>query len=219
MPQPLTIREGRLAVSKEADFRRELDALYARRTDWLRHSIFRGRPGPPTKFSRKTVNRAIKKLQAIASDALASSLARTEFFDRVEERYRWYNRKGKGHGRTAKVKNFKAWYRRKVRHRRCIYAFWAMDRCLYVGKSKGGAGRVASHFTAFWFGQATRVDIYAVTGDRDLPILECLGIHRFQPSYNKSRAEAKKWTAKCPLCKLHRGIEAELRSIYRLHGA
>ncbi len=202
-------------MSKEGDFRRELDALYERRTDWLRNCLS-GRRGPPTKFSRKTVNRAIEKLQSIASDALAKSLARTEFSDRVEDSHRWYNRKRKGHGRDAKKKNFKAWYRAKVRRRRCIYAFWAKDRCLYVGKSVNGGGRVASHFKEYWFGRTTRIDVYAVTGDRDLPILECLGIHRFQPSYNRSKAEEKKWTAKCPLCRLQRDIESELRSIYRL---
>jgi len=205
-------------LSKEADFRRELDALYERRTDWLRHCLS-GRPGPPTKFSRKTVNKAIKRLQEIASDALAKSLARSEFSDRVEDRHRWYNRKAKGRGRDAKKRNFKKWYKTKVRHKRCIYAFWAKDRCLYVGKSAGGGGRVAGHFNEFWFGNATRIDVYSVSGDRDLPILECLGIHGFQPTYNKSKAEEKKWTAKCPLCKLHRGIEAELRSIYRLKAA
>jgi len=203
-------------MSKEAEFLRQLNDLHAKRTDWLRHCLSRGRPGPPSKFSRKTVNKAIESLQAIASDALAKNLAKTEFFDRVEERRRWHNRKKKGWGRDAKKKNFKIWYRAKVRHKRCIYAFWAEDRCLYVGKSTTGAGRVASHFKEYWFSRATRIDVYAVTLDRDLPILECLGIHRFQPSYNKSRAEEKKWTPKCPLCKLHRDIESELRSIYRL---
>lgn len=203
-------------MSNEADFRRELNALYERRTDWLRHCLSGGRPGAPSKFSRTIVNKAIEKLQDIASDALAKNLARSEFSDRVEDRHRWYNRKKKGWGRDAKKTNFKAWYKEKVRHRRCIYAFWAKDRCLYVGKSAKGAGRVAGHFTEFWFGRASRIDVYAVTGDRDLPMLECLGIHRFQPIYNKSKAEEKKWTAKCPLCKLHRDIESELRSIYRL---
>lgn len=202
-------------MSREGDFRRELDALYEKRTDWLRNCLS-GRPGPPTKFSRKTVNRAIERLQSIASDALAKSLARTEFSDRVEDRHRWYNRKRKGHGRDAKKKNFKVWYKEKVRHKRCIYAFWGKDRCLYVGKSVNGGGRIASHFSSYWFNKATRIDVYAVSGDRDLPILECLGIHRFQPSYNKSKAEEKKWTAKCPLCRLQRDIESELRSIYRL---
>lgn len=203
-------------MSREGDFRRELDDLNRRRTDWLRHCLSGGRPGRPPEFSRKTVNKALKNLSQLAEDALAKNLARTEFAARVEERRRWFNRKRKGWGRDAKKKNFVKWYNAKVRHRRAIYAFWSEERCLYVGKTKNGAGRIASHFTAFWFGRVTRVDVYAVSGDRDLPILECLGIHRFQPTYNKSKAEQKKWTAKCPLCKLQKDIAAQLRKIYIL---
>ena len=206
-------------TSRAGDFRRELDALYERRTDWLRHCLTGGRPGRPPKFSRKTLNEAIRRLQSIASDALATSLAKTEFSDRVEEKHRWLVRNTKGWGRDAKQKTFKQWYRKNVRHRRCIYVFWEEDRCLYVGKSTGGGGRIGSHFREYWFGRATRIDVYTVRGKRDLPILECLGIHRFQPAYNKSKAEEKKWTAKCPLCKLHRDIDAELRSVYRLRAA
>jgi hypothetical protein len=45
---------------------------------------------------------------------------------------------------------------------------------------------------------------------------ECLGIHRFQPSRNKVKAESRKWTKKCELCGIHREIEEEVSSIFRL---
>ena len=50
------------------------------------------------------------------------------------------------------------------------------------------------------------------------PMLECLAMHRFQPTYNAAKAETKKWTSKCPLCQVHRNIWTELRAIFRLKG-
>ena len=80
----------------------------------------------------------------------------------------------------------------------------------------GDRRRISGHFEKHWFSHATRVDVYQTSGRRALPALECLAIHRFQPRRNKSKAETRKWTSKCPLCKVHREIEQELGRIFRL---
>lgn len=203
-------------MARIKDFTRLLDDLYVRRTHWLRGVLTkRGRSGAPPRFAKRHVVRARKHLQQIASDALARKLARREFERGVLGRKSWHITSRKGHGRDAKKRHFKTWFQEHIEYRNCIYAFWDGRRCLYVGKTETGAGRIASHFVKFWFGKATRVDVYATRGRRVLPALECTAIHRFLPSYNKSKAESKKWTRKCPLCKVHKGIETELKDIFQ----
>ncbi len=68
----------------------------------------------------------------------------------------------------------------------------------------------------FWFSGVRRVKIFAVNGRSQIPKLECLAIHDFQPTSNKNKAAKKKWTKACPLCKVNKHIKDELRSIFRL---
>jgi hypothetical protein len=203
-------------MSRAKDFVRELDSLLHRRTDWLRSILSKPRPGGPKAFSKKHVDRAVKRMQVIASDALAPRVARDLFDYEVEFQRRWHPKKGKGWGRAEKQRVFKGWFKREVEHGPTIYVFWAKRRCLYVGKTDGSGGRVASHFVKHWFGAATRIDLYAVYQRRSLSALECTAIHHFRPVYNRAKAESKKWTKKCPLCAIHRDIESDVRGLLRL---
>lgn len=60
-------------------FEQELDKVFHQRTHWLRNEICSRKVGKPPKFGRKKVNKAIERLQQIASDALARNLAKIEF--------------------------------------------------------------------------------------------------------------------------------------------
>lgn len=80
-----------MAFSKS--FERELNNLFRQRTDWLRRKLGSSKAGKPPEFSRKKVNAGIRKLQAIASDALARKLAKSEFDEHVASR-RNYHVKG-----------------------------------------------------------------------------------------------------------------------------
>ncbi len=203
---------------KQREFGRELDKLYKQRTQWLRSRVFGKKPGKPPKMTRKKITKSIHKLQNIASAALADDLAKTQFEEHISQRKSWHPKRGKGHGRGTKKARFKEWYEEQFgRSASCIYVFWVgRSNCLYVGKTTRGRSRPAKHFEVHWFSKATRIDIYVVPRLRALPKLECLAIHRFQPSYNKQKAETKKWTSACPLCAIHRNIESELRDIFAL---
>ncbi len=204
-----------MASHAASEFRAELDRLFRRRTYWLRSAVEGPRPGPPPSLSRSHVQRAIARLQDFASDALADKLARDEFEDSVLQRRSWHAKKGKGRGVDAKRHSFNRWFDRELGRGTYAYAFWNRRRCVYVGKTVKSGRRISSHFDKHWFGGVTRVDVYALTGRRLLPALECLAIHRFQPTRNKFRAERRKWTKRCQLCAIHRTIDSELRSIFR----
>jgi len=198
-------------MAKTVQFKDTLEGLFTRRTYWLRHVIGKRSPGAPPVFSKENVDGAIKKLQGIASAALATKLARTEFSRSIDKKKSW---QVKGYGRKAKKRIFKAWFDEHIPYRSCIYAFWKGRKCVYVGRTREGVGRPSSHFNIHWFNGITRIDIYALRGRRSLPALECLAIHRFQPKENENRAQKAKWTKRCPLCKVHRSIKAELTSIF-----
>jgi len=201
-----------MAFSKQ--FVKTLDELFRQRTHWLRLVLGLAKPGKPPKFNKQKIDTAIKKLQEMALDAFARNLAKTEFEKHVVKPKSWHI---KGHGNDKK-KNFKKWYNDKISAENCIYIFWGKDRkeCLWVGKTCSGSSRPSFHFDKIWFLKAKRVTIYPVQSKSQIPKLECLAIHRFRPIYNKNRAATKKWAKTCPIHKIHRSIQIELRSIFRL---
>jgi hypothetical protein len=201
-----------MAFSKA--FERELNKLFRKRTYWLRQKLGTTGAGQPPVFNRKTVKTGIKRLQQIASDALAWKLARVAFDENVKSRN---NRQIKGHGRAEKKSNFEKWFVRFKKTKGVVYAFWGKNgECIYVGRTGAHGSRPTSHFEKFWFSQVKRVTIFDVKGKSRVPQLECLAIHHFQPTRNINRAAIGKWTKACPLCTTHRYIRDELHDIFRL---
>ena len=203
-------------MSRAAQFNRELDTLFRKRSHWLGHVLGGPQPGPPPRLKRRHLQHSIAKLQDIAGEALAPALARKEFERSVWKRKSWHVKRGKGRRFDQRQRRFEDWYDMHIESQSCVYVFWARRRCIYVGKTTRGGGRPSSHFDRTWFTPVTRVDVYETRGKRALPALECLAIHRFQPLRNKIKAQGRKWTRKCPLCKLHKDIQAELNDIFRL---
>ncbi len=201
-----------MAFSKS--FERELNKLFSQRTDWLRRKLGKSGAGKPPKFGRRKVGAAIGKLQEIASDALAHKLARSEFEEHVASRKNYHI---KGRGPDQKKRLFEEWFSRRFpKTRGLVYAFWGnRKKCIYVGRTGSHGSRPSSHFDKFWFAGVKRVTIFAVSGQSHIPKLECLAIHRFQPTRNRNKAATKKWTKACPLCTTHRYIESELRDMFR----
>jgi len=113
-------------MARTVEFTKTLEDLFSRRTYWLRHVIGKRSPGAPPVFGRDEVDRAIKKLQGIASATLATKLARTEFSKSVDKKKSWWV---KGYGWKEKRRSFKAWFDKHIPYRSCIYAFWKGKKC------------------------------------------------------------------------------------------
>lgn len=201
-----------MAFSKSFD--RELNAMFRQRTDWLRRKVGTSQPGKPPDFGRKRVNTGIRRLQEIASNALAHKLAKSEFNDHVTSRKNYHV---KGRGPEDKKERFEEWFDSSLgRTKGLIYAFWGKHKkCVYVGRTGSHGSRPSSHMEKYWFAGVKRVTIFVINGKSHIPKLECLAIHYFQPTRNKNKAATKKWTKACPLCKTHQHIENELRDIFR----
>jgi hypothetical protein len=201
-----------MALSKTFD--RELNGLFHQRTAWLRQKLGSKIVGKRPKFGRKKVNAGIQRLQDIASDAFASKLAKSEFDKYVKSRKDY---RIKGYGRDDKKSEFEWWFTKNFgKTKGLIYAFWGKHKkSIYIGRTGSHGSRPSSHFVKYWFARVKRITIFDIRTKSQIPKLECLAIHHFQPSYNKSKAATKKWTKACPLCETHKHIEDELHDIFR----
>lgn len=201
-------------MSRASQFQRELDTLHDRRTDWLR-GLLTSRRGRRAILRRAQVNRTILRLQELYSDARAPSLARKRLSNTAIRKRTWRVTPAKGHMRNQKKTSFKKWYRSKFGKAGCIYVFWQGKRCIYVGRTEKGHGRPTDHFVKNWFPMVKRITVFAVSGRRSLPALECLANHWYKPLKNRRRPGKSKWTTKCPICKMQREIRDEIRSVFR----
>jgi hypothetical protein len=202
-------------VSHQRQFIRRLDRLYVRRTGWLRTILTRNNPGPAISLTKRHRENAIKELQAIASYALSRKLAKREFKRSVARKKTWM---AKDRGKDAKLKNFRSWARKRIdKESGKVYVFWHKKKCLYVGRTGGKGSRPSHQFKKDWFKATTRITVYMAPRKSSIPRLECLAVHRFLPSRNKIKVSKEKWTPRCPLCRLHREIKTELRTIFRFN--
>ncbi len=195
-------------------FNRRLDGLFHRRTHRLRYLVSKREPGRAPDLNRTTVTREIFQLNLLASKCLATT-ARRAFCATYSQHKQWRT-KNKGRGWLEKQRAFGKWYANKIDHRNCVYVFWHLSTCLYVGKTVHGRGRPQSHFDKHWFPKATRIDIYSTSQKSLVPRLECLAMHLFEPTKTRQKAATKKWTKKCPICEVRGEIRRELRRIFSL---
>jgi hypothetical protein len=204
-----------VGMSKEKLFNRKLDELYQARTYDLRREIAREKESaiPPPRFDKRMRNSTIKELRALATRVLRKRLF-LQAIQRFDVKKRQWHIEGDGTERRTKLR---AWLKHRVpAHRGKVYVFWEdPSRCLYVGRTLGRR-RPAHHSKRDWFARARRIDVYYTRNKSAVPSLECLAIHRFDPSENKVKAAKQKGARKCQLCQVTRKIRKELRHIFQL---
>lgn len=198
-------------MSYAKQFKKTLNGLFERRTGWLRREIHNFKPGPPLKWDKGRLYKTIEELQEIARNALAEKLAKKEFKQRP-----CYRKKISGWGDDEKKRNFEKWYDKKVADEKCVYVFVGKTGdCLWVGRTKDGKKRPASHLEKSWAKDTKQINIYPVKNKTDLHKLECLAWHRFRPKKNKNKPAREKNAKKCPMCGILRIINTEIKSIFR----
>jgi hypothetical protein len=202
-------------MKAQKQFEQELDRVFKERTHWLRQAVVGARPGKPPTFDKSKLSKRIEKLQFIASQCLVDEVVRSEFDRLVNEKRQWHPKRGKGKGIEEKKRSFDDWFDLSILFPNYVYIFWADSNCKYVGRSVRGKGRPQQHFEKYWFAPVTRIDVYSTSKASEVPKLECLAIHRFNPSENKKCAAMRKWSKKCPICSVNKLIKDELCNIFR----
>jgi hypothetical protein len=193
-----------------------LDQLFASRTHWLKSLIRKKSPGAAPKINRKKIQKAIRKLQGSAVEALLTSRLLRPLGDFFDQKKQWHPKKGKGFGVEAKAKAFRAWYDEHIHYSNCVYAFWNGNSCLYIGRTLNGKGRPSSHFNKHWFSKATRIDIYCSSAKKRVPAFECRLTHVHEPSYSRLRPARSKYFWRCEICEVEGEIRNEMKSIFAL---
>jgi hypothetical protein len=191
-----------------------LSDLFRARTHNLRSFVVTKRGRSP-KVTKKRVFRAIAKLQDIAEQIYFRSRDCKQILKGYDYKRRWHS-KNKGHGRTAKKRNFKGWYDKHISTKNCVYVFWNKKGCLYIGRTLNGKGRPTGHFEKHWFGKASRVDVYGFDRKRDVSRFECVTTHKWAPSYSRITPASKRYYSRCPICDGRREVRDEIKSLFRL---
>jgi len=203
-------------MAKRKDFERTLQKAAKQQAYWLRRAAGlkpRGKAPALTKTNRR---RFIERLEKTALQMNVRRLVAAEFKAGIDERKSWRVTTRKGFGVDQKKKNFGAWFQKNIKHQSCVYVFWGGIRCCYVGRTLEGKGRPHAHYGKYWFGGVTRIDIYSVRRASLTPKLECLAVHRWKPAYPKYKPAERKWTKKCPICKMLHDLRTEARRAFPL---
>jgi hypothetical protein len=82
-----------------------------------------------------------------------------------------------------------------------------------VGKGERWT-RLRGYEKSIYLQHADLLEVYLVRGVSQLPKVECLTKHLYDPRDNKAKPARKKWGKRCPLCKVHDQIRGELRSLF-----
>lgn len=204
-----------MAKHAAVQFARQLRTLFDHSAFKL-IALVRPRPGKRPAFGRRKIERVIGRLQDLAVKCRFRELVDRGMPPLYVRRIAWNVRSPVGRGPLAKRRAFEEWFESTVKASYCIYVFWAGRRCRYVGRSSNGGHRPKSHFEKHWMSGVTRVVIYECAGSRNLPQLECLATHRFDPSHSRVRPAAQRYRAKCPVCTLRRKVRREAKRIFRL---
>ncbi len=202
-------------MAKYKQYNQKLNELFADRTHWLRTAVKKIQGRPPKSTNLK-INRVINHLQDIAEEILVRKVSNKAFDKTVSQRKIWHVTKSKGWGRDQKKKSFNSWFDKNISYKNYVYVFWTRNKCKYVGKSIAGSTRPQNHFEKYWFGNVTKINIYSTSQPRQIPKLECLAMHRFNPSENKNNPPFSKWDKSCPICETTGNIQKEIKAIFNL---
>jgi hypothetical protein len=188
-----------------------LDELLERRTAAIRGIVVGREQGAPKQFTRKVRDRLKRELLETASRLLVRERAKREFARVfIQRRLKQIN----GFGPEDRFDRMFEWAGRKVRGP-IVYSFWSGRKCLYVGKGKSYK-RLRNYRNTLYLRPGCSLELWQITSRRALPSAECLAIHLFSPRANKNKAARVKWGSKCPICRKHDQIQAEIGSLLRL---
>lgn len=172
--------------------------------------------GAAPTLSRRKIGKSITKLQDIAELDFLKSKGARKILKSYDYKRQWHSKKGKGFGRAAKRRSFKYWYDRRITTKNCVYAFWNGSHCLYIGRTLNGKGRPTAHFDKYWFGKATRVDVFGFDRKRNVPQYECMLTHKYEPSNKQMTPSSRRYYTPCPVCVGRKYIKEQVKRLFRL---
>ncbi|HEV2182543.1 MAG TPA: hypothetical protein VGR39_02575 [Candidatus Acidoferrales bacterium] len=203
----------RISPKLQKRFRKTVGQI-GQRASWELLRIVGSPRGPQLKLSRKWRDKRIAELQDIVEKAYLPYLHRwvSQHTHRVGVRFNNHFAK------EAKASEVR--YRlteRMGNHQHLAYvSFAGRDRCLKVGRSDNGYGRIVSQQDAYYFRDASRVEVYFPKYRKKsmLPALECALTHLYDPYHYYQKPAARKYRQTCPACHAMKVVRKVARALY-----
>ncbi len=109
--------------------------------------------------------------------------------------------------------------KRRMGTRGWIYLFFGYrgDKryCIYVGRTRGGGGRVTQHPEILRRNRVRQLKVFKVKNRRELGAVECLAIHGYAPLANRVNASHPRGAVKCFICRKIRKAWREFKPLVR----
>jgi hypothetical protein len=194
--KPFLITNRRLAKR----FTEQVSRLWRRKSRHLLDFVERP-PGRQATFSRRWREREIDKLQNVLLEAYMPKLRRwvQDGNARLVVKFSRGDPRGE---RASMVRD--AMVQRGLNRKHLVYASFRGDgKCLKVGRSNTGAGRIVQQRKDVAFWNATRVVVYFPHRRKKkvLPALECALTHLLDPIHTDIWPAQIKYHERCPACR------------------
>jgi hypothetical protein len=198
------MRKAFQGILKELSFRRAWDLF----------SMVEKVPGKRPAISHKWRKRMIKELKGLVEETYPSYLRKWVKQNTQRREVRFKSRIPRN-DKAVEVK--KRLERKWGNHSHLVYvSFKGRKKCLKVGRSDGGLGRVANQHTSFFFRDASRVVVYFPkwTKKKILPALECALTHLYRPYHLDKWPAQTKYLDKCRVCRDADFVEKTVRKLF-----
>jgi hypothetical protein len=194
---------------------RKIVGQLGQRTAWKLLHISEKSRGPQPKLSRKWREAKIGELQDIVERAYLPHLRRWVTKNTQRVGVRFSRRRVAKDAKASEVRDrlIKRW----GNQRHLVYvSFAGRKRCLKVGRSDHGLGRIVSQQDAFYFRDSSRVEVYFPKHERKriLPALECALTHIFLPHHYYQKPSERKYLKRCPACHDMRRVSRIAKELY-----
>lgn len=194
---------------------REIVSQLGQRRAWKLLQISENPRGPQPKLRRKWRDGRIGELEDIVERAYLPQLQRWVTKNTQRAGVRFSRRRVPKDAKASEVRDRLIKHWRKQRH--LVYvSFAGRRRCLKVGRSDHGLGRIVSQQDAFYFRDASRVEVYFPKYERKrmLPALECALTHIFLPHHYYQKPATRKYRTRCPACHDMRRVRKIAKELY-----
>lgn len=193
----------------------EIVSQVGQRRAWKLLRIVESPRGRRPKLRKKWRDKMIDELQDIAETAHLPLLRHWVGKNTHRAGVRFDRRRVPKDTKASEVRDrlVKRW--KKQRHLAYV-SFAGRRRCLKVGRSDHGFGRIVSQQDTYYFRDASRVVVYFPKRERKrmLPALECALTHLFPPYHYYQKPSARKYMRTCPACHAMRLVRSIARELY-----
>jgi hypothetical protein len=185
------------------------------RKGWKLLDVVKRARGAPRKLRRKWRERKIDELQDLVETAYVPHLRRWVRRNTHRAEVRFNRARIAKDAKASEVRD--RLLGRWGRQRYLVYVpFARRGKCLKVGLSDHGFGRIVSQQDAYYFRDASRVAVFFPKRKKKkvLPALECALTHVFLPLHLYHNPASRKYRQKCPACHEMRVVTKAARKLF-----